>query len=224
MQNPTNHRAWPVRLIGGYVEACRRIPDDLIQLLARVSIAATFWLSGQTKIEGFVRGSDRPAGAVGLAPPQRQRDRLVRQRIRAAVAATRTGGADGGHRRTCVPAAVAGRPGDAPVGDGLAGDDPGHRDLRVSGGVADAWPVGRADADAHGTRTRSFLARPPDCAARLRQPPAVPVWQPRATDPSWASSCHSRGTRCPPPARQRPEHSNRSPCTIARRTMRCGHP
>lgn len=54
MRTPTTHRAWPVRLISGYVDACRRIPDDLIQLLARVSIAATFWLSGQTKIEGFV--------------------------------------------------------------------------------------------------------------------------------------------------------------------------
>lgn len=31
-----------------------RIPDALIQLLARISIAATFWTSGQTKIEGLV--------------------------------------------------------------------------------------------------------------------------------------------------------------------------
>lgn len=31
-----------------------RIPEDLAALLARVSLAATFWLSGQTKIEGFV--------------------------------------------------------------------------------------------------------------------------------------------------------------------------
>ena len=54
MQHPNNARAWPVRLISGYIDACRRIPDDLIQLLARVSIAATFWLSGQTKIEGLV--------------------------------------------------------------------------------------------------------------------------------------------------------------------------
>jgi putative oxidoreductase len=30
-----------------------RIPDALIALLARVSLAGTFWLSGQTKIEGF---------------------------------------------------------------------------------------------------------------------------------------------------------------------------
>ena len=36
------------------IEACKRIPDSLILLLARVSIAATFWLSGQTKIEGLV--------------------------------------------------------------------------------------------------------------------------------------------------------------------------
>lgn len=30
-----------------------RIPHDLIALLARVAIAATFWRSGQTKVEGF---------------------------------------------------------------------------------------------------------------------------------------------------------------------------
>lgn len=31
-----------------------RIPHSLVALLARVSIALTFWLSGQTKIEGLV--------------------------------------------------------------------------------------------------------------------------------------------------------------------------
>ena len=30
-----------------------RIPESLIALLARFSIAATFWTSGQTKVEGF---------------------------------------------------------------------------------------------------------------------------------------------------------------------------
>lgn len=33
---------------------CARIPESLIALLARFSIAATFWNSGQTKVEGFV--------------------------------------------------------------------------------------------------------------------------------------------------------------------------
>lgn len=31
-----------------------RIPEDVIKLLARVSLAVTFWASGQTKIEGLV--------------------------------------------------------------------------------------------------------------------------------------------------------------------------
>ena len=31
-----------------------RIPDALIALVARVGIGATFWLSGQTKVEGLV--------------------------------------------------------------------------------------------------------------------------------------------------------------------------
>lgn len=30
------------------------IPDDAIALLARISISAVFWLSGQTKVDGFM--------------------------------------------------------------------------------------------------------------------------------------------------------------------------
>jgi putative oxidoreductase len=35
------------------LEQCERIPHSLIALLGRFSIAAVFWKSGQTKIEGF---------------------------------------------------------------------------------------------------------------------------------------------------------------------------
>lgn len=54
MRDPASPESWPVRAIGGYIDACRRIPQDLVQWLARISLAATFWLSGQTKVEGFV--------------------------------------------------------------------------------------------------------------------------------------------------------------------------
>ena len=40
-------------LIGGIVALFSRIPDSLIALLGRFSIAAIFWKSGQTKIEGI---------------------------------------------------------------------------------------------------------------------------------------------------------------------------
>jgi len=43
--------------IAGFLRAiiaiCRRIPDSLIAVVARFSIAAVFWQSGQTKVEGF---------------------------------------------------------------------------------------------------------------------------------------------------------------------------
>lgn len=42
-----------VGLIGGIVALLSRIPDSLIALIGRFSIAAIFWKSGQTKIEGF---------------------------------------------------------------------------------------------------------------------------------------------------------------------------
>lgn len=42
------------QLIASLVAAFNRIPESAIQLLARLSLALTFWVSGQTKIEGLV--------------------------------------------------------------------------------------------------------------------------------------------------------------------------
>ncbi|MES1993617.1 MAG: DoxX family protein [Pseudomonadota bacterium] len=46
-------RSVPVRLILQAIAYCQRIPDALIAIVGRFSIAAVFWKSGQTKIEGF---------------------------------------------------------------------------------------------------------------------------------------------------------------------------
>lgn len=51
---PRRGSASPVHPITRLHAALARIPDDLIALLARISLAVTFWTSGQTKIEGFV--------------------------------------------------------------------------------------------------------------------------------------------------------------------------
>lgn len=40
-------------LVRQSIELLGRIPDSLIALLARFSLAATFWSSGQTKVQGF---------------------------------------------------------------------------------------------------------------------------------------------------------------------------
>ena len=40
-------------LLRSFIAACTRIPHSLIALLARFSIAAVFWKSGQTKVEGL---------------------------------------------------------------------------------------------------------------------------------------------------------------------------
>lgn len=45
--------SWPARQIARLIDLCARIPDSLIALIGRFSIAAVFWLSGQTKIEGL---------------------------------------------------------------------------------------------------------------------------------------------------------------------------
>lgn len=44
----------PVRLVRAVVALFQRLPDSLIALLGRFSIAAVFWKSGQTKVQGFV--------------------------------------------------------------------------------------------------------------------------------------------------------------------------
>ena len=43
----------PVACVACFIARCARIPDSLIALIGRFSIAAIFWKSGQTKIEGF---------------------------------------------------------------------------------------------------------------------------------------------------------------------------
>jgi putative oxidoreductase len=50
------------------IAALDRIPHSFIALLGRFSIAATFWKSGQTKIEGFVL--DPIGGEVQLGWPR----------------------------------------------------------------------------------------------------------------------------------------------------------
>ena len=40
-------------LLRSFITLCTRIPHSLIAFLARFSIAAVFWKSGQTKVEGF---------------------------------------------------------------------------------------------------------------------------------------------------------------------------
>ena len=68
--SPTN--AFPRRAAGQRLADAlahfARIPHSLIALLARVSVAVTFWLSGQTKIEGLVL--DPLGGTVQLGWPR----------------------------------------------------------------------------------------------------------------------------------------------------------
>jgi putative oxidoreductase len=45
---------WPAQAVRTAIGMLGRIPDTLIALVARFSIAAVFWNSGQTKVQGFV--------------------------------------------------------------------------------------------------------------------------------------------------------------------------
>ncbi len=54
--------------IGWIIAGFSRIPDSLIAVIGRFSIAAVFWLSGQTKIEGFA--IDLVQGRLSLGIPR----------------------------------------------------------------------------------------------------------------------------------------------------------
>ncbi|MDE2453648.1 MAG: DoxX family protein [Burkholderiales bacterium] len=43
-----------MRALNRAIGLFERIPDSFIALIARISIAAVFWTSGQTKVQGFV--------------------------------------------------------------------------------------------------------------------------------------------------------------------------
>jgi putative oxidoreductase len=61
-------RLAPATLITAGNRAMARIPEDLIAVFGRFSIAAVFWTSGQTKIEGFA--VDLIEGSVQLGWPR----------------------------------------------------------------------------------------------------------------------------------------------------------
>ena len=61
-------RTGPIAWIDNARQAMARIPDDLIALVGRFSIAAVFWKSGQTKVEGLA--IDLVDGSVQLGWPR----------------------------------------------------------------------------------------------------------------------------------------------------------
>ena len=61
-------RSGPVAWVDRANGAMARIPHDFIALLGRFSIAAVFWKSGQTKVEGFA--VDLVDGSVQLGWPR----------------------------------------------------------------------------------------------------------------------------------------------------------
>ncbi|MFO2463902.1 DoxX family protein [Pseudomonas sp. 15FMM2] len=58
----------PWYLIHRSIQLFEKIPYSLIAFIARFSIAAVFWKSGQTKVEGFA--VDLISGTLQLNPPQ----------------------------------------------------------------------------------------------------------------------------------------------------------
>ena len=68
MNTPSAHSSLPVRLVERLVQWLGMIPHSLIAFIARFSIAAVFWKSGQTKVEGFA--IDLISGTFELGMPR----------------------------------------------------------------------------------------------------------------------------------------------------------
>jgi len=62
------HRTGPIAWIDTARQVMARTPDDLIALIGRFSIAAVFWKSGQTKVEGL--SIDLVDGSLQLGWPR----------------------------------------------------------------------------------------------------------------------------------------------------------
>lgn len=62
------HAALPTRLIARAIDLCALIPYSLVAFIGRFAIAATFWKSGQTKIEGLA--IDIVSGTFELGVPR----------------------------------------------------------------------------------------------------------------------------------------------------------
>lgn len=67
-QAPAAPTASPIRLLRRAIALLSEIPDSLIALVGRFSIAAVFWKSGQTKVEGLA--IDLVSGDFQLGWPQ----------------------------------------------------------------------------------------------------------------------------------------------------------
>ena len=67
MNTPSAHSSLPVRVVERLLQWLGMIPHSLIAFIARFSIAAVFWKSGQTKVEGLA--IDLIDGTVQLGWP-----------------------------------------------------------------------------------------------------------------------------------------------------------
>ncbi len=136
----------------------RALPMDLLLLVQRLGIAAVFFQSGRTKVEGMFTIPQTTVDlfefeyALPLLPPK--------------LAAYHGGGG-----RASIPGPTGARPLFSPVRRCAARHDPGHPDLRLSRRLADASQLGRADAaaDRHGRRPLCPRPAPQDFLTQPRK-------------------------------------------------------
>jgi putative oxidoreductase len=114
-------------LITRAIGLMEKIPHSLIAFIARFSIAAVFWKSGQTKVEGLAIDLIDGTVSTRLATLGGLDDSVVPERIPRTAAVTGNRRAHGSVRRTLLSGADIDRLRHEVFGAGAAGHDAGHR-------------------------------------------------------------------------------------------------
>ncbi|MDQ5907914.1 MAG: putative oxidoreductase [Pseudomonadota bacterium] len=150
------------RFIQPAIALFQRIPDSLIAFVGRFSIAAVFWKSGQTKIEGLAIDFIDGTYTLGLPKLADSAVALFQDEYALPLLPPALAAGDGGVCRTCFSDSDSVRSGDPLFSSGAIGDDAGHSASRLSRRLPNARRLGGSVALPGRQGTRYHLYRPLD--------------------------------------------------------------
>nr|BFE90969.1 hypothetical protein GCM10020185_15050 [Pseudomonas brassicacearum subsp. brassicacearum] len=167
-------------LIAGSIQWLEKIPHSLIAFIARFSIAAVFWKSGQTKIEGLAIDLFDGTFQIGLPRLADSTVPLFKSEYALPLLSPELAAHLAASAEHVFPVLILFGLATRFFSAGLAGDDLDHPAVRLPGRLPDPWHLGSGLALLDGARAGGTVHRPPDCQA-LR---------PRLnTDPLWERAC-----------------------------------
>ena len=165
----------PVRLVDGAIDLMSRIPNTLIAFIARFSIAAVFWKSGQTKVQGFA--IDIVNGEFELGWPRLSDSAvaLFQDEYKLPLIAPELAAPLAAMAEHVFPFLLLIGLAHPLFGTGAARHDARDPALRLSRCLRHAWHLGGTAAVPDGPRTGSAVDRPLAGAPPVKPRPGGPV-------------------------------------------------